>query len=48
VCWCGGLLGDLERSNGLGLDGRTVIVVDGAAMVGSRKVARLLARAEAA
>jgi conjugative relaxase-like TrwC/TraI family protein len=42
------LLGDLERSNGLGLDARTVIVVDEAAMVGTRKLARLLARAEAA
>jgi conjugative relaxase-like TrwC/TraI family protein len=42
------LLGDLDRSNGLGLDARTVIVVDEAAMVGTRKLARLLARAEAA
>ena len=42
------LLSDLDRSNGLGLDGRTVIVVDEAAMVGSRKLARLLGRAEAA
>jgi ATP-dependent exoDNAse (exonuclease V) alpha subunit len=42
------LLGDLDRRNGLGLDGRTVIVVDEAAMVGTRKLARLLGRAEAA
>ena len=42
------LLGDLETRNGLGLAGRTVIVVDEAAMVGSRKLARLLGRAEAA
>jgi conjugative relaxase-like TrwC/TraI family protein len=42
------LLGDLERCNGLGLDDRTVIVVDEAAMVGSRKLDRLLGRAEAA
>ena len=42
------LLGDLERGNGLGLDSQTVIVVDEAAMVGTRKLARLLARAEAA
>jgi conjugative relaxase-like TrwC/TraI family protein len=42
------LLDDIERSNGLGLDGRTVIVVDEAAMVGTRKLAQLLGRAEAA
>jgi conjugative relaxase-like TrwC/TraI family protein len=42
------LLGNLERSNGPGLDGRTVIVVDEAAMVGSRKLDRLLGRAETA
>jgi AAA domain/TrwC relaxase len=42
------LLGDLERSTSLGLDARTVIVVDEAGMVGTRKLARLLARAEAA
>jgi conjugative relaxase-like TrwC/TraI family protein len=42
------LLGELERAKGPGMDGRTVIVVDEAAMVGTRKLARLLARAEAA
>jgi conjugative relaxase-like TrwC/TraI family protein len=42
------LLGDLDRTNALGIDSRTVIVVDEAAMVGTRKLARLLARAEAA
>jgi hypothetical protein len=42
------LLGDLDRSNGPALDGRTVIVVDEAAMVGTRKLARLLGRADAA
>jgi conjugative relaxase-like TrwC/TraI family protein len=42
------LLADLARRNGPGLDGRTVVVVDEAAMVGTRKLARLLARAEAA
>jgi conjugative relaxase-like TrwC/TraI family protein len=41
-------LGDLDRTAGPGLDGRTVIVVDEAAMVGTRKLARLLGRAEAA
>jgi conjugative relaxase-like TrwC/TraI family protein len=42
------LLGDLDRTADPGLDGRTVIVVDEAAMVGTRKLARLLGRAEAA
>ena len=42
------LLGDLDRGNGFGVGGRTVIVVDEAAMVGTRKLARLLADAEAA
>jgi conjugative relaxase-like TrwC/TraI family protein len=41
------LLSDLDR-NGPVLDGRTVVVVDEAAMVGTRKLARLLAHAEAA
>jgi AAA domain/TrwC relaxase len=41
------LLGDLDRTNAAGMDRRTVIVVDEAAMVGTRKLARLLARAEA-
>jgi conjugative relaxase-like TrwC/TraI family protein len=42
------LLGDLDRTTAAGLDGRTVIVVDEAAMVGTRKLDRLLGRAEAA
>ncbi|MGH9289176.1 MAG: MobF family relaxase [Acidimicrobiales bacterium] len=42
------LVGDLDRNNGPGIDSRTVIVVDEAAMVGTRKLARLLGRAEAA
>jgi conjugative relaxase-like TrwC/TraI family protein len=42
------LLGDLERAYAPGIDIWTVVVVDEAAMVGTRKVARLLGRAEAA
>ncbi len=42
------LLGRLDRTDAAGIDRRTVIVVDEAAMVGTRKLARLLGRAEAA
>jgi conjugative relaxase-like TrwC/TraI family protein len=42
------LLGDLDRHDGSGLDSRTIVVVDEAAMVGTRKLVRLLAHAEAA
>jgi conjugative relaxase-like TrwC/TraI family protein len=42
------LLGDLDRSNAAGIESRTVIVVDEAAMVGTRKLARLLRHAETA
>ncbi|MGH9227241.1 MAG: ATP-dependent DNA helicase [Acidimicrobiales bacterium] len=42
------LLGDLARHDGSGFESSTVVVVDEAAMVGTRKLARLLAHAEAA
>jgi conjugative relaxase-like TrwC/TraI family protein len=42
------LLGDLDRPDDSGLDSRTIVTVDEAAMVGTRKLARLLAHAEAA
>ena len=42
------LLGGLDRHHEPGLDDRTVVVVDEAAMAGTRKLARLLAHAEAA
>jgi conjugative relaxase-like TrwC/TraI family protein len=42
------LLGDFDRHDGSGLDSRTILVVDEAAMVGTRKLVRLLACAEAA
>jgi conjugative relaxase-like TrwC/TraI family protein len=42
------LLGDLDRHDGRRLDTSTVIVVDEAAMVGTHKLARLLAHAEEA
>jgi conjugative relaxase-like TrwC/TraI family protein len=42
------LLGELNRHHDPGIDRRTVVVVDEAAMVGTRKLARLLAHAEAA
>jgi conjugative relaxase-like TrwC/TraI family protein len=42
------LLGDLDRHDDRSLDSRTVVVVDEAAMVGTRKLARLLAHADAA
>jgi ATP-dependent exoDNAse (exonuclease V) alpha subunit len=47
VATCDRLLGDLDRGQEQ-LDPRTVLVVDEAAMVGSRKLARLLAHAEQA
>jgi conjugative relaxase-like TrwC/TraI family protein len=42
------LLGDLDRPDSRGLPARTVVVVDEAAMVGTRRLARLLAHAAAA
>jgi hypothetical protein len=42
------LLGALDRHDDSGLDTRTVVVADEAAMVGTRKLARLLVHAEAA
>ena len=47
VATCDRLLGDLDRG-GEQLDARTVLVVDEAGMVGSRKLARLLEHAEQA
>jgi conjugative relaxase-like TrwC/TraI family protein len=40
------LLGDLDRPDDSGLDSRTIVVADEAAMVGTRKLVRLLAHAE--
>jgi hypothetical protein len=42
------LLGDLDRPDDSGLDSHTIVTVDEAAMVGTRKLVRLLAHAEAA
>jgi conjugative relaxase-like TrwC/TraI family protein len=42
------LLRDLDRDDGAALDARTVIVVDEASMVGTRKLARLLDHAQTA
>jgi conjugative relaxase-like TrwC/TraI family protein len=47
VATCDRLLGDLDRERGH-LDARTVLVVDEAGMLGSRKLARLLGHAEQA
>jgi conjugative relaxase-like TrwC/TraI family protein len=47
VATCDRLLGDLDRGQEQ-LDARTVLVVDEAGMVGSRKLARLLERADRA
>jgi conjugative relaxase-like TrwC/TraI family protein len=47
VATCDRLLGDLDRGQER-LDGRTVLVVDEAGMVGSRKLGRLLEHAEQA
>jgi conjugative relaxase-like TrwC/TraI family protein len=47
VATCDRLLGDLDHGREQ-LDGRTVLVVDEAGMVGSRKLARLLGHAEQA
>jgi AAA domain/TrwC relaxase len=47
VATCDRLLGDLDRARER-LDGRTVLVIDEAGMVGSRKLTRLLEHAEQA
>ena len=47
VATCDRLLADLDRGRER-LDGRTVLVVDEAGMLGSRKLARLLDHAEQA
>jgi ATP-dependent exoDNAse (exonuclease V) alpha subunit len=47
VATCDRLLGDLDRGREQ-LDARTVVVVDEAGMVGSRKLTRLLEHAEQA